>query len=132
MAARILVVEDDDFSRELVRYLLARHGYAVLEAEDGGRGVQMALMERPDLVLCDLQMPVLNGFEVLRRLRNDPTWRTVPIIAVTAFSMPGDRETALAAGFHNYLTKPITPEIFVEQIEAFLPPDLRVGRVSDA
>lgn len=132
MPARILVIEDDDFSRELVRYLLTFQGYVVLEAEDGGAGVAMALQELPDLVICDLQMPVLNGFEVLRRLQAAPHWRAVPVIAVTAFSMPGDREAALAAGFQHYLTKPITPEIFVEQVAAFLPAHLRVGCPPDA
>jgi CheY-like chemotaxis protein len=126
MPTRILVIEDDEFSRELVRYLLDRHGYTVLEAADGGAGVQIALREQPDLVLCDLQMPVLNGYEVVQRLRSNPLWRVVPVVAVTAFSMPGDRDLALAAGFDNYLTKPITPEIFVEQIAAFLPPGLRL------
>lgn len=126
MTARILVIEDDIFSRELVRYLLQRQGYTVLEAEDGGAGVQVALREHPDLVLCDLQMPVLNGYEVVQRLRSNPLWHVVPVIAVTAFSMSGDRDIALAAGFDNYLTKPIIPEIFVEQIAAFLPPELRV------
>nr|WP_315186601.1 response regulator [uncultured Albidiferax sp.] len=127
MSARILVIEDDEFSRELVRYLLDRHGYTVLEAADGGAGLDLALNAHPDLVLCDLQMPVLNGYEVVQRLRSNPLWQVVPVIAVTAFSMPGDRDIALAAGFDNYLTKPITPEIFVQQIAAFLPLGLRAN-----
>nr|WP_315243241.1 response regulator [uncultured Albidiferax sp.] len=126
MPTRILVIEDDEFSRELVRYLLDRQGYAVLEAADGGAGVDLALSAHPDLVLCDLQMPVLNGYEVVQRLRSNPLWQVVPVIAVTAFSMPGDRAIALAAGFDDYLTKPITPEVFVEQIATFLPPGLRL------
>lgn len=132
MTARILVIEDDAFSRELVRYLLNRGGYTVLEAADGAAGVRLALSAHPDLVLCDLQMPVLNGYEVVRCLRANPAWHTVPVIAVTAFSMPGDRDTALAAGFDDYLTKPITPEIFVQQIAAFLPPALRAPGPSGA
>lgn len=125
MTARILVIEDDAFSRELVRYLLDQGGYTVMEAADGAAGVRLALSAHPDLVLCDLQMPVLNGYEVVRRLRANPDWHTVPVIALTAFSMPGDRDTALAAGFDNYLTKPIVPEIFVQQISAFLQPAFR-------
>jgi CheY-like chemotaxis protein len=125
MPTCILVIEDDEFSRELVRYLLDRQGYVVLEAADGRAGLELALNAHPDLVLCDLQMPVLNGYEVVQRLRSHPLWRPVPVIAVTAFSMPGDRAIALAAGFDNYLTKPITPETFTEQIAAFLPPGLR-------
>lgn len=126
MPARILVIEDDEFSRELVRYLLDRQGYSVLEAADGGNGLDLALRADPDLVLCDLQMPVLNGYDVVRGLRSNPLWRVVPVIAVTAFSMPGDSDIALAAGFDGYLTKPIAPEMFVEQIVAFLPPGLRL------
>lgn len=125
MTARILIIEDDSASRELVRYLLASSGYATLDAEDGSRGLLLALQASPDLVICDLQMPVMNGFELVRRLQEHPQWRRVPLIAVTAFSMVGDRETTLAAGFNDYITKPITPETFVAQIEAFLPPELR-------
>jgi len=125
MPARILIIEDDSGSRELVRYLLEASGYEVLEAIDGDAGARLVLATSPDLVICDLQMPVMNGYEVVRRLKGEPAWRRVPIIAVTAFSMAGDRETALAAGFDEHITKPIVPETFVAQVEAFLPPGLR-------
>lgn len=128
MPARILIIEDDSASRELVKYLLEAAGYTTLDADDGSVGVRMALEANPDLVICDLQMPVMNGFEVVRQLREHPGWHRVALIAVTAFSMPGDRETALAAGFDEHITKPITPEAFVAQIEAFLPPELRATR----
>ncbi len=128
MPARILIIEDDSASRALVKYLLETAGYVTLDADDGGVGVQRILQANPDLVICDLQMPVMNGYEVVRYLREHPGWRRVPLIAVTAFSMAGDRETALKAGFDEHLTKPIDPETFVGQIEALLPTELRAMR----
>lgn len=125
MVARILIIEDDDGSRELAKYLLAAAGYTTLEADNGGVGLAIALNERPDLIICDLQMPVMNGIEVVRALRSHPGWYPVPLLAVTAFSMTGDRETALAAGFDEHVTKPITPETFAEQVESLLPQALR-------
>jgi two-component system cell cycle response regulator DivK len=127
MTGRILIIEDDNASRELVKYLLTAAGYATLEAEDGRAGLDMALKEEPDLIICDLQMPYMNGYEVVRALLAQPGWPRVPLIAVTAFSMSGDRETALMAGFDEHISKPITPETFTGQIEAFLHPHLRAG-----
>ena len=118
--ATILVIEDDEASRMLVTYLLEAAGHAVLAAENGAVGLELALSREYDLIVCDLQMPILNGYEVAQTLRAHPGWRAVPMIAVTAFSMPGDREKALDMGFDEHLSKPITPETFVEQIEAFL------------
>lgn len=127
MPARILIIEDDLASRELLRYLLAAAGYVTLEAEDGATGLRMALEDRPDLVVSDLQMPAMNGYDVLRGLQAQAGWRRIPVLAVTAFSMAGDRERVLAAGFDEHITKPIVPETFVSQIEAFLPPELRAS-----
>ncbi len=124
MSARILIIEDDPGSRELVKYLLESAGYSTLLANEGATGVRMAIDDTPDLLICDLQMPVMNGFQVVQTLREYPLWRRVPIIAVTAFSMSGDRERALAAGFDEHISKPIAPQHFVAQIEAFLPADL--------
>jgi two-component system cell cycle response regulator DivK len=129
MPARILIVEDDAASRELLMYLFTGSGYAAVAASDGASGVRIALETAPDLILCDLQMPNLDGYGLLRTLILAPNWRRVPIIAVTAFSMPGDRETAIAAGFNGYFSKPITPETFVAQIEAFLPSSLVAPRL---
>jgi two-component system cell cycle response regulator DivK len=100
--------------------LLEAAGHRVLAAENGALGLGMALAESPDLILCDLQMPVMNGYEVAQSLRSHHAWRAVPLVAVTAFSMPGDRERALEVGFDEHLSKPITPETFVRQVEAFL------------
>ena len=124
--AKILIIEDNEANLNLVRYLLEHRGYATFTAVDGNAGVEMAQAHHPDLILCDLQMPGLDGFGVLRKLREDPELRKVVMIAVTALSMPGDRDSVLAAGFDGYLAKPIDPETFVTQVEAFLRPGLRI------
>lgn len=105
---RILVVDDKATSRELLRTVLQKNGYTILEAADGGEALQKARTENPDMILLDLQMPVRNGYEVLSELRQDSRYATLPIIALTASAMQGDREKALAAGFTAYLTKPVT------------------------
>lgn len=120
MRARILVIEDDPASLELLRYLLESAGHEVRTAGDGVLGLRAALDNEHELILCDLQLPHLNGYEVIARLRKDPRRIAVPIIAVTAYSMPGDRDAALAAGFAEYLTKPVDPETFVEKINRYL------------
>jgi two-component system, cell cycle response regulator DivK len=128
MTARILILDDNEPSLEIVRYLLEQSGYDVLTAADGEQGLALALRERPEVVLCDLQMPVLNGYEVLRQMRKrDGAHRTI-VIAVTAYSMPGDRQAVLQAGFDGYFPKPIEAETFVQQIEALMPAALRAQR----
>jgi len=121
MAARILIIEDDLASRELLGYLLGSAGYEVHSAQNGAQGLRLAGEQVPDLIVCDLQMPVLNGFEFLQQLRATPHLAEIQVIAVTAFSMPGDRAKVLAAGFEAYLSKPVDPVTFVDSIEAFLP-----------
>ncbi len=125
MPARILVIEDNPDNLALAIYLLRAAGYETVEACDGVQGVRAARDSRPDLIVCDLQMPVLNGFEVLQHLRVDPATRSIPVVAVTAFSMPGDRAKAEAAGFDGYLSKPIDPERFAQQIEGHIPAHVR-------
>lgn len=132
MSARILIIEDDAASHELVRYLLDASGYQTLSAFDGAEGVRMALDQQPDLLLCDLQMPMMSGYQVVQTLNEYPLWKKVPVIAVTAFSMAGDRDKALAAGFDEHISKPISPQNFVAQIEVFLPETLRVPRSTQA
>jgi CheY-like chemotaxis protein len=130
MAARILVIEDNDANLELVQYLLEKSGYEVLTARNGAQGVTVALQGRPQLIVCDLQMPVMDGYEVLRTLRQDPSMCATTVVAVTAFSMSGDRHNVLVAGFDGYLSKPIEPENFVSQIETFLPAEWRVRQAA--
>lgn len=120
MQARILIIEDNADNLELMRYLLSAHGYATLTAENGADGVAAALAEAPDLILCDVQLPDFDGFEVARRLKDSPELRDKPLVAVTALAMVGDRDRVLAARFDGYLTKPIAPETFVADIEVYL------------
>lgn len=117
---RILIVDDKATSRELLRTILERQGFTVTEAADGEEALQQARAEIPDLILLDLQMPVRNGYEVLSELRQDPRFASLPIIALTASAMQGDRERALAAGFTAYLTKPVTLAHLREEIQRLL------------
>ena len=127
-AARILVIEDDAASLQLATYLLDSAGYGTVAAVDGVTGLALARRGGLDLILCDLQLPGLNGFEVFASLPRPPDPAAVPVVAFTAFSMPVDRERVLAAGFAGYLTKPIDPERFVATVETFLPPSRRAPR----
>jgi len=124
--ARFLIIEDNPANLELVRYLLEHAGHRVDGAVNGIDGVFAVGATAPDLVICDLQLPMLDGYGVLRELRARPAHAALPIIAVTAFSMPNDRKNVMQAGFDGYLSKPIDPETFVERIESFLPPALRL------
>lgn len=125
MAARILIAEDHPHSLELMCYLVQAHGYTVLTAVDGELALALAQRERPDLIVCDLQMPKMNGYEVAFQLKRNERMCDIPLIAVTAFSMIGDREKVLASGFDGYFSKPIEVETFVAQLEQYLPPALR-------
>jgi two-component system cell cycle response regulator len=118
--ARVLVIEDNLANSELMRFLLAAYGHTPVVSRNGEEGLAEALRERPDLIICDIQMPGLDGYGVLARLKADERLRRVPCVAVTAFAMRGDRESLLAAGFDGYLSKPIEPETFVPQVQGFL------------
>ena len=120
MAKKILIVEDNDQNRILMRQIFTHHGYEVLEATDGLTGLEMARVHMPDLVLLDIQMPVMNGYMVIRELRNTPELKKVKVIAVTSFAMKGDREKALEAGFDEYVTKPIDTRKFPELVKELL------------
>jgi two-component system cell cycle response regulator len=120
VATRILVIEDDEANMDLMVYLLGAFGYQLLLARNGREGVEIALREPVDLVICDLGMPEMNGYEMVRKLKARVDLRPTPLIAVTAYAMAGDRDQVLKAGFDGYITKPICPETFVQQIEGFL------------
>lgn len=124
MNARILIIEDNPANLDLMVYLLQAFGYEVLTAQDGKEGLESAMRERPDLIICDIQMPVMDGYEVVRRLKEDPELVKLPVIAVTAFAMAGDRQKIMTAGFDGYLTKPIEPETFTQEMQALLPSGL--------
>jgi CheY-like chemotaxis protein len=118
--AKILLVEDNEMNRDMLSRRLARRGYEVVVAVDGREGVAKARAETPALVLMDMSLPVLDGWEATRELRADPATRSIPIIALTAHAMAGDREKALAAGCDDFDTKPIELERLLGKIEALL------------
>jgi two-component system cell cycle response regulator DivK len=120
-APTVLYVEDNEYNRKIVRQLLARTRYRLLEAEDGEAGLALARAERPDLVLMDVQLPKMSGFEVTRALRADPATAGVPIIVVTSFALSGDDQKAMAAGASAYLAKPYSPRELLGLIQRFLP-----------
>ena len=117
---KILLVEDNEMNRDMLSRRLARGGYDVILAEDGARGVAMAASDRPDLILMDMSLPEIDGWEATRQLRAVPETKAVPIIGLTAHAMAGDREKALAAGCNDYDTKPIELPRLLAKIEALL------------
>jgi CheY-like chemotaxis protein len=125
VVARVLLVEDNAANLELMQYLLKASGYTTLTAIDGRQGVEVAQRESPDVILMDLQLPIMNGYEAARLVKAVPALRGVPIIAVTAFAMVGDRDKILTHGFDGYIAKPITPERFVAEVEGFIESELR-------
>lgn len=127
MSATILLIEDNEQNRYLATFLLEHHGYIVLAAIDGASGLRMAESTVPDLILLDIQLPVMDGYEVARGLRQMAATSGVPIVAVTSHAMSGDREKAFAAGCNGYIEKPINPDTFVAEIERFLPRASMVG-----
>jgi CheY-like chemotaxis protein len=126
MSARVLVIEDNDSSLELMIYLLESFGHMPFRARDGEEGIQVARSERPDLILCDMQLPAMDGHEVCRRLKSDPVLRSIPLVALTAYAMVGDREQMLAEGFDGYLSKPVNPEQVKDQVALFLSSRTRI------
>jgi len=117
---KILLVEDNEENRDMLSRRLTRRGYEVVIALDGGQGVAMAQSETPDLILMDMDLPVLNGWEATRQLKAAPATQAIPIIALTAHAMVGEREKALEAGCDDYDTKPVEFQRLLGKIEAFL------------
>ena len=120
MTKRILVVEDQEDLRGILRDLLTGSGYEVAEAADGRDGVAKALSERPDLILMDIQLPILDGYEATRQIKADPNLNAIPIIAVSSYAMKGDEEKARASGCDHYVTKPHSPLQLLRIIRGFL------------
>ncbi len=117
---RKLVVEDNETNMYLIRFILEKNGYEVTEAMEGAVGVELAVEEKPDLIIMDLQLPDIDGLEATKRIRASGAAAEIPIIAVTSFAMAGDRERALAAGCTGYIEKPINPETFIAEMEKYL------------
>ena len=118
---RVLIVEDDELNRDSLRRLLRRRGYDILLAVDGEEALTVTAAERPDVILMDMRLPGIDGWEATRRLKADPATRSLPIIALTAHAMAGDRAEALAAGCDDHDTKPIDLERLLPKIQALLP-----------
>lgn len=116
----ILVIEDQQDNRAILRDMLIAAGFAVLEATDGAAGVAKALAERPDLILMDIQMPVMDGYEATRRIKADPVLQAIPIIAITSYALSGDEAKTRAAGCDGYIAKPHSPRELLRLIRSFL------------
>lgn len=119
--ARFLVIEDNAESRELMSYLLAAYGHEVATAADGEAGLTALEAGRFDLIVCDVHLPKIDGLELIEAMKGRPSLSATPAVAVTALAMTGDRDRVLAAGFDGYVAKPIDPQSFVGELEAFLP-----------
>jgi len=117
---RILIAEDNAINRELLRELLEARGYVVEEASDGQTALRMMEHSTPDIVLVDIGMPVLDGYAVVRKVRENPRLVHVPVLAVTAYAMQGDREKILSAGFDGYLPKPVNGGLLIEEVKRLL------------
>jgi two-component system cell cycle response regulator DivK len=122
MSKRILVVEDQEDNRRILRDLLTSAGYEMVEAVTGKEGVAMAQTHRPDLILMDIQLPEIDGYEATRRIKADPALQPIPIIAVTSYALSGDDATAYEAGCNDYVTKPFSPRQLLAKIRELLPP----------
>lgn len=120
MKQKILVVEDNDKNRELVKDILDLQGYHVLEARDGAEGVSMAKEHKPDLVIMDIQMPVMDGITAAKIIKNDPATKGITMIALTSFAMKGDRERFMEAGFDDYIAKPIDTRKLPAMVKKYL------------
>ncbi len=121
MTKRILVVEDEEDNRQILRDLLATSGYEMVEAEDGEQALAAVDQHRPDLILMDIQLPIMDGYEATRRIRANPANKRIPIIAVTSYALSGNESMALAAGCDAYVPKPYSPRELLAKIREFLP-----------
>jgi len=118
---RVLIVDDNEANIHLVRFILEKRGFKAIEARNGVEGIKLAISEKPDLVLLDVQLPDIDGLEVVKRIRASEADGSIPIIAVTSYAMPGgDREKMLAAGCNGYIAKPIDVKTFIPEIERYL------------
>jgi CheY-like chemotaxis protein len=116
----VLIIEDNEQNIYLATFLLKNSGYQVVQARSGEEGLSQSQKTRPDLILLDIQLPEMDGYEVVRRLKSQPATAAIPVVAVTSYAMAGDREAILAAGCHGYVEKPIDPDTFVATVTAFL------------
>jgi len=118
--SKILLVEDNEMNRDMLSRRLKRRGYEVAIAVNGAEGVAMATSEIPDLILMDMSLPIMDGWEATKNIKEDPLTKSIPVIALTAHAMSGDREKALQAGCDDYDTKPIELARLIEKIKAYI------------
>ena len=121
MSKRILVVEDQEDNRQIIRDLLSATDYEIIEAESGEQALEAIAKQRPDLILMDIQLPVMDGYEATRRIKADPALRSIPIIAVTSYALSGEEQKARAAGCDEYVPKPYSPRQLLAKIRQYLP-----------
>jgi two-component system, cell cycle response regulator DivK len=121
MTKRILIVEDQLDNRQILRDLLSSNGFELIEVDDGEAGIKAAEEHRPDLILMDIQLPVLDGYEATRRIKSNPDLKAIPIIVVTSYALSGDDTKAREAGCDDYVTKPFSPRVLLAKIREFLP-----------
>ena len=132
MKRTILIIEDNDQNLYLLTFILQKHGYHVEAAQDGREGINLATRVKPDLILLDVQLPVMDGYAVARHLRSNPDLEATPIVAVTSYAMAGDREKALESGCTGYIEKPINPDTFMAEVEGYLFSKSSAERGNDA
>ena len=120
MKKRILVVEDNKYNLYLATFLLEKSGYEVITAVNGIEAIEIAKTQHPDLILMDIQLPEMDGYEAIRRMKGIPGIIHIPVVAVTSYAMVGDREKALGMGCAGYIEKPLNPETFVPEIEKYI------------
>jgi two-component system, cell cycle response regulator DivK len=121
METKVLIIEDNEQNMYMLSYLLQNENYTVLQASSGMAGIEAARINKPDIILLDIQLPMMDGYTVAIKLRELEGLRHTPIIAVTSYAMPGDREKAMESGATGYIEKPINPDTFIAQMRAFLP-----------
>ncbi len=121
MTKHILVVEDQEDNRQILRDLLGSADYEMSEAENGVEALAAVATRRPDLILMDIQLPIMDGYEVTRRIKADPATRSIPIIAVTSYALSGDEEKARGAGCDDFVPKPYSPRALLAKVKEFLP-----------
>ena len=121
MSKRVLIVEDQEDNRAILRDLLSKSGYDLIEATNGEEGVALAQSQRPDLILMDVQLPIIDGYEATRRIKSNAELRAIPVIAVTSYALSGDEAKARAAGCDAYVAKPFSPRLLLAKIREYLP-----------
>ncbi|MEW5950700.1 MAG: response regulator [Elusimicrobia bacterium] len=119
MKKKILIIEDNEKNRYLAYFILKQAGYEIFEAVNGEEGLRQADVFRPDLILLDIQLPGMDGYKVFERLKTNENVKKIPVIAVTSYAMPGDKEKALEMGFDGYMEKPINTDTFLDQIKFY-------------